>query len=173
VQRLEEYVSDVPSLHWISTADEMEERVGSRAFTDETFIDHLHFNFEGQVLLASILAEAMVETLLPDRPEVASGLEDFFSDSRRVREAVHLTDFWEFSAYATIVALLADEPFRSMPVPKATPLTPERIRANALYADSTLLTIYRGAIEGAALFQTTHESKSWTQSTPASICAIR
>jgi len=157
VRKLEEYVSAEPSMHWIPTADEMEQRVGRRAFTDDFFIDHLHLNFEGQTLLASILAEAMAEALLPDRPDIVPGIREFFTESHRVRQAVHFTDFWEFRAYSIIVALQQEEPFRSMPISKAPPLTRERILANPLYADTTLLTLYRGAVEGEDLFQTTVE----------------
>jgi lysophospholipase L1-like esterase len=157
VRRLEGYVAEEPTMRWIPTADRMEEHAGSQAFTDAYFIDHLHFNFEGQILLGSILAEAIAETLLPDRPEVASALPEYFADTRQIREAVYLTNFWEFAAYSKVVALHQEEPFRSMPIPKANPLTEDRVRANPLYSDSTLLSIYRGSPAGEDLFHTTLE----------------
>jgi len=157
VRAIETYATGNPGVHWIPTADEMEMRAGYGAFSGDYFIDHLHFNFEGQTLLGEILAEAMVETLFPDRTELMSGVISFFEDPERVRDAVHLTDFWEFDAYSTIVALVEEEPFRSMPIPMPNPLTLDRLLANPIYSESLLFDLYRGMAPGEDLLGTTLE----------------
>jgi hypothetical protein len=52
---------------------------------------------------------------------------------------------------------MEEEPFRSMEIPKATPLTEARARANPIYADQALLDFYRDAPDGVDVFHATLE----------------
>src|SRR5690606_12326567 len=122
-----------PAVRWIPTSAELEARRGIKAYGDALFIDHLHFNFEGQVQLTAMLAHVIVEgCYLGDRMMHAQ-LEGYFADSDRVRADIHLTDFWEFEAYSRIASLQAREPFASMPIPRAQPAVPERVARNSLF----------------------------------------
>jgi lysophospholipase L1-like esterase len=145
VRRARDYVEAQPTVRWIHTADELETRAGNTAFTDDYFIDHLHFNFEGQVVLAWILAEAMLEQFYLGTPDRRAHLASYFGDADRIRQDIHLTDFWEFEAYSRIHNLMRREPFLSMPIAKQPPRIPSRVLANSLFGTRDFLDSLEGA----------------------------
>ncbi len=132
VDALEEYAREAGTM-WIPTANELESRLGPWAFSDSVFIDHLHFNFDGQVLLAGMLARSVIDRFFFADDRLVDGLAAYLSDSDRVRADVHLTPFWEFEAYARVAALREQEPFVSMPIPWTAPPAPERVGRDPLF----------------------------------------
>jgi len=145
IKELEGYVRGQSDLHWIPTAAELEHRVGYRAFGDEYFIDHVHFNFNGQILLASILAEAIFDHFSPDDATPDEALARYFEDVGKVKEDIFLTEVWEFMAYSRIYGMLEREPFLSMPSAKAIPALPSSVLASSLFRTSTFVESLQGA----------------------------
>jgi hypothetical protein len=143
---LEEYARAHPAITFIPTAAELESRYGPYAFSDSLFIDHLHFNFAGQRLLAELLARAIVERLFYADDNLLAALTRYFAEPERIRADIHLTDFWEFEAYTRVISLQAREPFASMPLPKSVPEVPDRVMRNALFRDREFLASLEGAV---------------------------
>lgn len=133
IERLRSYVQEKPSIRWIATADELEESAGPDAFTGSYFIDHLHFNFDGQRLLAGMLANAVIEQLFPGDPSLAQTVKAYLENIDQVRNDIHFTAFWEFEAYTRILALEQQEPFRSMPIPVEKLRYPDYVQTNPLF----------------------------------------
>jgi lysophospholipase L1-like esterase len=145
VHRLEDYVQDQPDLRWIPTSAELDRRVGFRAFGDEYFIDHVHFNFDGQILLGSILADAILDRFSPEDAALQTALARYFEDPRRIREDIFLTEVWEFMAYSRIYGVLEREPFLSMPLAKSRPALPTSIMADSLFRTGAFIDSLRDA----------------------------
>ncbi len=131
---LERFATTAPAVTWIDTSEELERAAGPEAFSHSLFIDHLHFNFDGQLLLARMLGEAVLARFYPGDEARLRAYEEYLSDPDRVRADVRLTAFWEFEAYTRIANLQRQEPFASMPLPKASPPVPERVQRNSLFA---------------------------------------
>jgi lysophospholipase L1-like esterase len=136
---LERYVQSQPDLRWIPTAAELERRVGYRAFGDDYFIDHVHFNFDGQVLLGSILAEAILNRFSPEPDTLDAALARYFEDPGKVKEDVFLTEVWEFMAYSRIHGMMEREPFLSMPLAKSKPALPASVMVSSLFRTSAFV----------------------------------
>jgi len=145
ISALEGYARSKPDLYWVPTATEMERRVGHHAFGDEFFIDHLHFNLNGQILIASILAEAILDRLSLNDVAMNAALAGYFEDQRRVKEDVFLTEVWEFMAYSRIFGMLDREPFLSMPLAKARPELPSSVMESSLFRTSAFVDSLQGA----------------------------
>jgi hypothetical protein len=145
VDVLEDYVRDRPELRWIPTSAELDRRVGYRAFRDEYFIDHVHFNFDGQVLLASILADAILDRFSPEDAALQTALARYFEDPRKIREDILLTEVWEFIAYSRIYGMLEREPFLSMPLAESKPALPPSVTASPLFRTGAFMDSLEGA----------------------------
>jgi hypothetical protein len=133
-----------PAVTWIGTAAGLEDAAGPAAFSHTLFIDHVHFNFDGQLLLAGMLARAVLERFHSGDEEKLEALDAYLADPDRVRADIHLTAFWEFEAYTRVASLQTQEPFASMPLPKAAPPVPERVMRNSLFAGRDFLDAIRG-----------------------------
>ena len=132
-EMLEQYADSTEGLTWIPTGVELEKAAGASAFSHDLFIDHVHFNFEGQLLLARMLSRSIVEQFYPADSIKLDALDGYLSDPDRVRADIHLTAFWEFEAYTRVASLQDREPFASMPLQKADPPVPERVSQNSLF----------------------------------------
>lgn len=152
-EMLQRYATSTPAITWIGTADELEEAAGPAAFSHTLFIDHLHFNFDGQLLLGGLLARAVLQRFHPGDEAKLAALDTYLSDPDRVRADIHLTAFWEFEAYTRVANLQNREPFASMPLPKEAPPVPERVSQNSLFAGRDFVDAIRGS-EGDDLFFT-------------------
>jgi lysophospholipase L1-like esterase len=139
VAELERYARDLPAVTWIPTGAELERRHGPAGFSDTLFIDHLHFNFDGQRFLGELLAAAVAERFHPGNREMQTALQSYFADPEQIRADIHLTDYWEFEAYTRIANLHTREPFASMPLPRRLPQVPERVMRNPLFQDRAFL----------------------------------
>lgn len=109
-----------PGLHFIPTEARLTETYGRPdAWGKTLFLDHLHFNEEGQRALAALLTEAWAETWAPDwggagSAQGAEARKAWFGPEGGWDEAVFLTEFFRLRAWTNIRTLTSAAPYTDM-----------------------------------------------------------
>ncbi len=101
------------NFYLINTSNIFEKILGVNAFGNKIFIDHLHFNHEGQRVLAGILAEKIFDVFQVEdvyRKKITS----YFKNIAEVRKGIHFTDLDELVPYLQVNRLLKRPPFSQM-----------------------------------------------------------
>lgn len=141
VKRLEEYCTGSPlfgnKLFYVPTQKLLIERNGTSAMGNSIFIDHLHFNFEGNRLLSEMLVAA-VSKALSLNPSAYDPAMKYLSDTRRVRDDIHLLPLRELTSYYTIENLVSDSPYKEMLLPYRLADPSTQIPSPAFFADKEL-----------------------------------
>lgn len=133
----DELHSRYPNLIYVRTGSDLEARYGQDAWQGKLFIDHLHFNFEGQRALASLLIEALGR-VYPLNQRVAEA-QKLLEDDAACRQAVSLTSLWNYRAIHGVEKLLAFAPYNTMTLAPDFGLAGLKA-ADPLYADTELVT---------------------------------
>lgn len=101
-----------PRFVYVKTGESLKAAYGQEAFTGRLFIDHLHFNFEGQRALATLACGAL-DRLFALGSQAAAAYE-LLTDDRQCRQAVSLTDLFDYRALRGVEKLLRFPPYSTM-----------------------------------------------------------
>ena len=100
-------------LHYIPLQSRIEKNFGSGGFGNNIFIDHLHFNFKGHILMAGIIAQEIANIYGFGKNERKKVIE-FLMDENRIREKIYFTPLNDFVAYRSILLLSKQIPYSDM-----------------------------------------------------------
>lgn len=117
-KRLTEYLKkfDSPLVSYIATSDQIGAQFGVEALSNTFFVDHLHFNFTGNKILASLVAEK-VSAAFNFSEKSNKIMETFLNSDDQIRESIHLLPLPEEIAYQSLEGIFAFPPYSTMLVP--------------------------------------------------------
>jgi len=113
----------------IPLQQEIEKRFGGEGFGRLLFVDHLHFQYRGQVFLAELGARAILSQIAPDRLSRLESLletvyafpgpqgESSLSYADWLGQDIWMTVYDEFMAIQNVLLLLSQSPYREMVIP--------------------------------------------------------
>jgi len=120
IERLRKYVIDnerkYNNLYYIPLFDELTNRFGERIFGNQIFIDHVHFNMRGQLIVSQILTEKLAQIYKYDM-EKKRRIKSIYENWKILLKKLYYTPLNEIKAYNSIASLVADSPFKEMLIP--------------------------------------------------------
>lgn len=148
LHRLEEYATAEaqrnPRFRYVRTSEFLKEKIGAAAFGNHVFIDHLHFNQRGQILVAELLARELA-AILKLEPEPLGRAVAFLADTGRVEDAVHYLPIHEILAFGRIQELLPRPPFSKMLIPYQLDQAGDYLADNEVFQDPSAFRLLDGA----------------------------
>ncbi|MFN4216268.1 MAG: SGNH/GDSL hydrolase family protein [Brevinematales bacterium] len=114
---------------FIPLQEEIERRFGPDGFGRLLFVDHLHFQYRGQVFLAELGTKAILSFVFPERvKEVDRLFDEVYEGINRASEGGLAHENWldatlfftvydEFMAIQNILALVSQSPYKEMLIP--------------------------------------------------------
>lgn len=100
-------------LHFIPLEKILLSNFGIKAFGNSFFIDHLHFNFNGHILLAGIIARKIADIYnfsIDERNRVI----EYLSDNSKIVRNIYFTPLHSFLGYRSILILTKHPPYSDM-----------------------------------------------------------
>ncbi len=127
VQALRTWAESHPeSVHYIPLTQELFAYGAEQSFGDLYFIDHLHFNFRGNMIVARILADT-----LADISKASLGLiPDQWPSAEEFRPGLRFHPALDAYAMITMATLMSQPPYSTMKVPFPAAGLHAAIRAN-------------------------------------------
>ncbi|MCX7821274.1 MAG: SGNH/GDSL hydrolase family protein [Brevinematales bacterium] len=98
---------------YIPLEEKIFKNLGYSGFGNNYFIDHLHFNYDGHLLMANVIAEKISDIYNLNEQE-RKILINFLNDKNLVREKVYITPLAEFLAFRSILLLSKQPPYSEM-----------------------------------------------------------
>lgn len=105
--------AEVPFAKWIPVYEPMQSQGWHPG--NELFSDHLHFNYQGNVLIARLLAEHISSWYGFSAPEKLL-INRFLSNETVLREKIHSLPEFEYSTYQRLIDLFQAEPYKGMKI---------------------------------------------------------
>ena len=105
-----------PYYHYIPLQNILQSWFGHRIFGNNIFLDHVHYNWNGNVLIARILAEK-IAMVYKYSDEEKKKLISFFSNPEEVKKKLYFTPLHEIFGYYSILMLSQRPPFSTMVIP--------------------------------------------------------
>ncbi len=105
-----------PYYHFIPLQGLLTGKYGPGILGNTIFLDHVHFNITGHIIMAQILAGKLADIFHFDK-KTMNRLTAFFNDPENVKKRIFFTPLNEFYAYNAIIALAAQPPFSTMRIP--------------------------------------------------------
>ncbi len=101
------------NFYYIPLEEKIYKNLGYAGFGNDYFIDHLHFNLDGHILMANVIAEKLsdIYNLNTQEREI---LISFLNDKNTIREKVYITPLAEFLAFRSILLLSKQPPYSDM-----------------------------------------------------------
>lgn len=96
------------------------ESEGPQFFSNQRFVDHLHFNFEGQKWVGQQLARAISE-VVPALSPVTGLIDSLVAPPGRLESALGFLPIFELAATQEVRKLIAAPPYSTMPWPYQNP----------------------------------------------------
>ncbi|OHD14227.1 MAG: hypothetical protein A2Z98_09335 [Spirochaetes bacterium GWB1_27_13] len=104
------------NLHFIPLQEALISKYGDKVFNNGIFIDHLHFNIAGQIIVSEILSQKIGE-IYTLNDEEKSKLKNFYLDTENVKKSIHYLPFYDVSVGSGMENLIKNKPFSSMIIP--------------------------------------------------------
>ena len=127
-----------PNLHYIPTYDFLAGQFGPVVFSNRIFIDQLHFNFTGQLIMANLLSN-QVEKIFGYDADDMKKIAGYFSDTKRIKQDIGLLPYFEIDVFSTIAGLVSDYPFKTMTIPYRIAPFEKLFPGNDIFADKEFL----------------------------------
>ncbi len=105
-----------PYFHYVPLQNILKAWYGHRILGNNIFLDHVHYNWPGHVLIARILAEKIAIVYKYDDKEKKK-LISFFENPDTVRQKLFFTPLHEMYGYYSILTLSRQPPFSTMRIP--------------------------------------------------------
>ncbi|MGC8770385.1 MAG: hypothetical protein ACP5Q5_03955 [Brevinematia bacterium] len=101
------------NFYYISLEEKIYKNLGYAGFGNDYFIDHLHFNLDGHILMANVIGEKLsdIYNLNTQEREI---LISFLNNKDTIREKVYITPLAEFLAFRSILLLSKQPPYSDM-----------------------------------------------------------
>ncbi len=110
--------------YFVNLPDRILTNFGINGFGNDLFIDHLHFNFKGHVVMASVLAQKIADIYDFNKNE-REALISFFQNPDLIKEKIYLTPLHEFLAFRSILLLSKQPPYSDMILKYTPPVDPQ------------------------------------------------
>jgi hypothetical protein len=94
------------------TREDWLRRLGPEAFSNDFFIDHLHFNLNGQILLSKYISNHLLDWM--NQKEVLDQINQYFSDKEMILKDLYFEPINEIDACYTIDKLISQNPYQQM-----------------------------------------------------------
>ncbi|MBN2656569.1 MAG: SGNH/GDSL hydrolase family protein [Spirochaetales bacterium] len=125
------------NVHYIPLSEILEQNYGPAIFSNRIFIDHLHFNMEGQKILGRILAEQVGGVFSFSREELGR-MTEFLENDEKLRDELHFTDFSEVFPYWSVSSIIMSPPYSEMELKYIFPSIAELFPRNDLAGNGEL-----------------------------------
>ncbi len=112
------------NFYYIPLEEKIYKNLGIYGFGNEYFIDHLHFNFNGHLLMANVILEKLSDIYNLNENE-RKEIITFLNNKERVKEKIYFTPLGEFIAFRSILLLSKQPPFSDMVI-KYSPSLPDK-----------------------------------------------
>jgi hypothetical protein len=101
------------NLYFVPLPDVLAKQYGENVLSNRIFIDQLHFNMNGQIVMSKLISSKIAEIFkfnAVEREKVAN----FYRNDAEIIQAVHYLPAFRINVTKTISHLLANEPFTGM-----------------------------------------------------------
>ncbi|MBI9098857.1 MAG: SGNH/GDSL hydrolase family protein [Spirochaetaceae bacterium] len=104
------------NVHFIPLSKILIQNFGPEILSNRIFIDHLHFNMEGQKIVGRILAEE-VGSFFSFTVEEKRRMASLMDNEEILSEKLHLTEFFQVFPYWSVSSIIAGPPYTEMKIP--------------------------------------------------------
>jgi lysophospholipase L1-like esterase len=101
------------NLHFIPLPDVLQKQYGETVLSNRIFIDQLHFNMYGQVVMSKVISAKIAEIFKFTNPE-SEKVAAFYLNGPEIVKRIHFLPAFQINVIKTISHLLANEPFIGM-----------------------------------------------------------
>lgn len=117
---LQEYINfqgkKYKQLNYIPLYDNISKEYSNRAFDRTLFIDHLHFNMQGQIIVSKYIVQKMLE-IFPFNEADLMKVRSFYGAPSSIPGKLLYFPLHEMLAYGTIKDLINQSPYKEMKIP--------------------------------------------------------
>ena len=140
VKNLKKYANNSPlkNLHYIPLFNELTNNYGINIMGNKIFIDQLHFNHYGQIVVSEILSKYIANLYHFDNGQI-SRIETFYTNQTQIDKNIQFLPLYSISAYLGIHTLILFEPFSMMLIPFIQPDFSSIDPNNPILKDKSLL----------------------------------
>ncbi len=102
--------------HYVPLQEILVSKYGHHIMGNAIFLDHVHYNWNGNVMIAGILANELAD-IYHYSEKVRKTLASFFKNPDNVRNSMYFTPLNELLGYYSINELAGQPPFKTMMIP--------------------------------------------------------
>jgi len=110
------------NLYYIPLFDKLTNEFGEKILGNDIFIDHVHFNHKGHIIVSRFLAESITEHFLPQK--TLFDIHNISTNQSRVDELIYYLPAYEIQAFLRLAYLFMDTPYKEMLIQYKTDFSP-------------------------------------------------